>query len=123
MSYSGITIRIKSVAKWISASLTSTVVTKLNSADVSMCVCSKFCSSPPVINILSEGDQMFHPALDLLTRAGAVLSCGVKILKAYLSGLESPITAPFNCLGAARGAKLSWLCGVESESATLLNSR
>lgn len=89
MSYSGITIRIKSVAKWISASSKSTVVSKLNSAGVSMCVCSKFCSSPQVINILSEGDQMFHPALDLLTRAGAVLSCGVKILKVLCLALRA----------------------------------
>lgn len=35
-------------------------------------------TSSPVINILSEGNQMFQPAQALLTGAGSVLSC-VKI--------------------------------------------
>lgn len=40
-----------------------------------------------------------------------------------MSGLESTITAPLNCLGAAKGAQFSLLCGEESERATLLNYR
>lgn len=42
-------------------------------------VYSSVCSSPAAVNIWSEGNQMFWPVLVLLTAAGAVLSCGVKI--------------------------------------------